>query len=336
MPKVAINGLGRIGKLIFKTGLEKGLNIIAINDLTDVKTLAYLLKYDSVYGRFKGKINFGKDFLKINNKKILVFSEPDPEKLPWKKLGIDYVVESTGAFRDREKASKHLKAGAKKVIVSATCKGSDITIVLGANDNKLTKSHKIISMASCTTNCLAPISKVLNDKFGIKKAFMTTVHAYTSSQALVDAPKRKLRRGRAAAVNIVPTTSGATTATSETIPKLKGKIDGLAFRVPVVNGSIVDFVAELNKKVTKNQINNAFKQAAKGSLKGILEYSEDELVSSDIIGNSHSAIVDGLSTQVISDNQNKGNSGNLIKVLAWYDNEYGYCNRMVELLKRLR
>ena len=324
--KVAINGLGRIGRNIFKIALDKGVNIVAINDLVDVKTLAYLIKYDSVYGNYSKNIVVGKDFLSIHGKKIKVFNQENPEKLPWKDLDIDVVIESTGFFRKREDFEKHLKAGAKKVVISAAAKDNvDLTVVLGVNDNKL-KNQKIISMASCTTNCLAPIAKVLNDNFKIKKGFMTTIHAYTISQNIVDGSNSKLRRGRAGAVNIIPTTSGATSATSEVIPELKNKIDGLALRVPVVCGSIVDFVAELNKKVTKDEVNNAFKKAAKGKMKNILQYSEDEIVSSDIIANPHSSIVDGLSTQVM---------GNSVKVLSWYDNEYGYSNRIVDLLKRL-
>jgi len=323
--KVAINGLGRIGRSVLKIALERGINIAAINDLTDIKTLVYLLKYDSVYGPYKARVEAGKDFIKINNKKIRIFSEIDPEKLPWKELGADFVVESTGLFKDREGAGKHLKAGAKRVFISAPAKNPDVTIVIGVNENILRKQHKIISVASCTTNCLAPVVKVLDDSFGVKKGFMTTVHAYTTSQKLLDSPAKKLRRGRAAAENIVPTTSGATTAVTEVIPSLKGKLDGLAMRVPVASGSIVDFVAELKKPATKEQVNSAFKKAASGKMKGILDYTEDELVSSDIIGNTHSSIVDGLSTQVI---------GNSVKVLSWYDNEYGYSSRMVDMLKR--
>lgn len=324
--KIAINGLGRIGRPVLKIALEKGLNVVAVNDLTDSETLAYLMRYDSVYGLYDKKIVVGKDFFKIAGKKVRVLAEPSPEKLPWEKLGVDIVVESTGAFTDKEKASLHLKAGAKKVVISAPGKNPDVTVILGVNNKNLKKEHKIISMASCTTNCLAPVAKVLEDNFKIKKGFMTTVHAYTPTQKILDAPTKKLRRGRAGAINIIPTTSGATTATCETLPKLRGKIDGLAFRVPVACGSIVDFVAELNKKSSVKQINNTFKKAASGKMKGILQYSEDEIVSSDIIGNSHSAIVDGLSTQVL---------GNIVKVLAWYDNEYGYSCRMVDLLKML-
>jgi len=323
--KIAINGLGRIGRAILKIGLERGTNIIAVNDLTDTKTLAYLLKYDSVYGNYNKEVQAGKDFIKIGKKKIKVLAEPNPEKLPWKKLGVDVVIESTGRFTDRKDAVKHLKAGAKKVIISANSKNPDITIVLGVNENQLKKGQRIISMASCTTNCLAPVAKILNDSFGIKKAFMTTVHAYTTSQSLLDLPSKKLRRGRAAGVNIIPTTSGATTATCKVIPELKNKMNGLALRVPIACGSIVDFVAELNKKPNAQQINKAFRLASVKS-KGVVQYTEDEIVSSDIIKNPHSAIVDGLSTQVI---------GNTAKVLAWYDNEYGYSCRVVDLLKML-
>jgi glyceraldehyde 3-phosphate dehydrogenase len=325
--KVAINGLGRIGKLIFKIGLEKGINFVAINDLTDPKTLAYLIKYDSVYGNYDKKVEAGKDFIKIAGKKIKVFSEENPANLPWKELGVDVVIESTGFFSDREKAALHLKAGAKKVVISASSDDADNMIVLGVNENKLKKSDKIISMSSCTTNCLAPLAKVLDNSFGIKKGFMTTVHAYTNDQKLLDAPHEKLRRARAAAKNIIPTTSGATTATSKVLPSLKGKIDGLAMRVPVECGSIVDFVVEFNRKITVKQINNSLKKAAEGKLKGILSYTEDEIVSSDIIGNSNSSIIDGSSTQVI---------GNTAKVLSWYDNEYGYSCRIIELLKMLK
>jgi glyceraldehyde 3-phosphate dehydrogenase len=324
--KVAINGFGRIGRLVFRIGLKKGINFVAINDLTDIPTLVYLLKYDSVYGKFNGKIEAGTDHIKINGKKIIVFAEPDPLKLTWKSLGVDYVVESTGKFKDYAQASLHLKAGAKRVLISAPSKDPDITVVYGVNHKDLKVHDKIISVASCTTNCLAPVAKVLNDNFGISKALMTTIHAYTSSQKIVDSPDKKLRRGRAGAFNIIPTTTGATDATAKAIPELEGRMDGLALRVPVIVGSIVDFVAELHHKATREEINAVLKKASKESLKGILDYTEDEIVSSDIIGNSHSSIVDGLSTQVI---------GNLVKVLAWYDNEYGYSSRMVDVLKYL-
>jgi glyceraldehyde 3-phosphate dehydrogenase len=328
--KIAINGLGRIGRPVLKICLEKGINVVAVNDLCDIKTIAYLLKYDSVYGNYDKKIETGKDFLKINGKTIKVFSEENPEKLPWKKLGIDVVIESTGFFENE--ADKHLKAGAKKVIISAPSKKCDVTIVPGVNQEKLKKEHKIISMGSCTTNCLAPVAKILNDSFGIKKAFMTTIHAYTNDQKILDVPHKKLRRGRGAAVNIIPTTSGATTSVAEVIPELKGRMGGLALRVPVACGSIVDFVVELNKKATKEDINNAFKKAASGKMKGILDYTEDEIVSSDIIGNPNTSIVDGLSTQVLGE----GESGNLIKVLSWYDNEYAYSCKIADLIEELK
>jgi len=326
MVKIAINGFGRIGRAFFKIAFEKGMNIAAINDLTSPEVLVYLLKYDSVYGNYKKKVESGKDFIKVDGKKIMIFSEKEPENLPWKKLGIEIVIESTGFFTDREGAGKHLKAGAKKVIITAPGKNPDITIVPGVNQDKLKKEHKIISMASCTTNCLAPIAKVLNNSFKINKAFMTTAHAYTNDQEILDVPHKKLRRGRAAAINIIPTSSGATTSVAEVIPELKGKMDGLALRVPVACGSIVDFVAELDKNVSAEQVNKALKKAADGNLRGILQYREDAIVSSDVIGNPNSSVVDGLSTQSI---------GNLVKVLSWYDNEYGYSCRLVDMIKLL-
>ena len=327
MTKIAINGFGRIGRLVFKIGLEKGLNVVAVNDLAPLDNLAYLLKYDSAYGPYEKKVEVDDGMLKVDGNKIKVFSESDPSKLPWKDLGIDVVVESTGIFKEHVKAELHLKAGAKRVLISAPSKDPDITVVYGVNHKDLKKEHKIISLASCTTNCLGPVAKVLDDNFGIKKGFMTTVHAYTSSQKLVDSPDKKFRRGRAAAFNIVPTTSGATSATAKVIPKLEGKMDGLALRVPIVVGSIVDFVVQLEKEATKEQINDAFKKASKDYLKGVLKYSEDEIVSSDIVRNEHSSIFDSLSTQVI---------GDLVKVLAWYDNEYGYSCRMVDVIKSLK
>jgi len=332
MVKVAINGLGRIGRPVLKLCLERGIDVVAVNDLADAKVLAYLLKYDSVYGNYDKKVEAGKDFLKINGKTIKVFAERDPEKLPWKSLGVDIVIESTGFFE--EEADKHIKAGAKKVIISAPSKKCDVTVVLGVNEEKLKKEHKVISMGSCTTNCLAPVAKVLNDNFGIKKAFMTTVHAYTNDQKILDVPHEKFRRGRGAAVNIIPTSSGATKSVAEVIPELKGKMDGLALRVPVACGSIVDFVVELDKEVTKDQINDALKKAAIGKMKGILQYTEDEIVSSDVIRNPSSSVVDGLSTQVINDVD--GKKGNFVKILSWYDNEFGYSNRMVDLIKKIK
>jgi glyceraldehyde 3-phosphate dehydrogenase len=324
--KVAINGLGRIGRPVLKLCLDKGIKVVAVNDLTDAKTLAHLLKYDSVYGVYNGDIEVGDGCLKVNGRKIIVLAEPDPANLPWKNLGVDVVVESSGAFTDHEGAYKHIAAGAKKVIITAPGKNSDVTLVLGVNDKSLKKEHQIISLASCTTNCLAPVAKVLNDKFGIKKGFMTTVHAYTNDQRILDLPHKDLRRARAAAVNIIPTTSGATKSVAEAIPELKGKLDGLALRVPVACGSVVDFVAELDKNVTAEEINNAMKQAADKELKGILKYTEQEIVSSDIIGNPHSSIFDSSLTQVLENN--------FVKVISWYDNEYGYSNRVVDFIKR--
>jgi len=326
MVNVAINGFGRIGKVVLKLCLEKNINIVAINDLIPIENLAYLLKYDSVYGLYEKKVEIGKDFLKVDGKKIKIFNEPDPESIPWKKLKIDVVIESTGRFTDKEGAQKHLDAGAKKVLISAPAKSPDVTIVLGVNENDLKKEHKIISMASCTTNCLAPIAKILSNDFGIKKGFMTTIHAYTNDQRILDTAHKKLRRGRAGAINLIPTTSGATTAVAEVIPELKGKLDGLAIRAPISCGSIVDFVAELNKKTSVKEINNSIKKLASGKMKGILQYSKDEIVSSDVIKNSNSSIFDSTLTQV---------NENLVKVFAWYDNEYGYSCRLVDLVERL-
>ena len=324
---IAINGFGRIGRAVFKIALQNKINVVAINDLMGVENIAYLLKYDSVYGRYEGKIKTKKNSIIVNNKKIKILNEKDPSNLPWDKLKVDIVVESTGFFTDREGASKHLQAGAKKVIITAPAEEPDITIVPGVNHKKLKKNHKIISVASCTTNCLVPVVKVLNDKFGIKRALMTTVHAYTNDQVIQDSPHKKIRRGRAAAINMIPTTTGAAKSVIEILPELLGKINGLAIRVPIACGSLVDLVVELKKKFTVNKINNTFKKAAKNELKGILEYSECNLVSSDIIGNPNSAVIDGLSTQV---------SGNLVKVLAWYDNEYGYSCRVIDVIKMLK
>ncbi|MGD9276113.1 MAG: type I glyceraldehyde-3-phosphate dehydrogenase [Candidatus Pacearchaeota archaeon] len=323
--KVAINGFGRIGRQVFKRALEKGVKIVAINDLTDTETLAYLLNHDSVYGKSEKKIIAGEGFIKIGFKKIIVFAEKDPANLPWKKLGVDFVVESTGFFTDRENAKKHLDAGAKKVLISAPSPDADITVVLGVNEGELKKEHKIISLASCTTNCAAPIIKILNDEFGIEKGFITTVHAYTGDQRLLDSPHKKLRRGRSAVINLVPTTSGAATAVVQTIPELKGKLDGMAIRSPVACGSITDFSLNLNKSVTSEEVNKAIQEKSK-KIKEFLEYSEDELVSSDIIGNSHSSIFDSKLTRA---------NGKMVKVFSWYDNEHGYSCRMVDMLKKV-
>jgi glyceraldehyde 3-phosphate dehydrogenase len=325
--KIAINGFGRIGKAFLKIALEKGLDVVAINDLVDTKTLAYLMKYDSVYGNYDKEVEAGEGFIKVNGKKILVFAEKEPEKLPWKKLSVDIVIESTGLFTDKEGAIKHIAAGAKKVVISAPGKNIDVTIVLGVNDNDLKKEHKIISMASCTTNCLAPVAKILEDNLGIEKAFMTTDHAYTNDQKILDVPHKKLRRGRAGAINIIPSSSGATSAVAEVIPSLKGKLDGLALRVPVACGSIVDFVCIVKKSTTVEEVNSLMKKASQGKMKGILEYNEDEIVSSDVIKNPASSIFDSTLTQV---------NGNLVKVFSWYDNEYGYSNRLVDLVKKLK
>ncbi|MCK5107716.1 MAG: type I glyceraldehyde-3-phosphate dehydrogenase [Nanoarchaeota archaeon] len=324
---IAINGFGRIGRAFFKVALEKKLNIVAINDLTDTATLAYLLKHDSVYRKYKEKINYTKNSIRVGNKTFKVYGERDPENLPWKQLKIDVVLEATGFFRDKKGANKHIKAGAKRVLISAPAKNPDVTIVLGVNDAKLKKSHKIVSMASCTTNCLAPIVKILNDKFGIKSGFMTTVHAYTNDQKILDLPHSDLRRARAAAASIIPTTTGAAKAVGKVIPELNGKLDGMAMRVPVSDGSVVDLVVELKKSTTKEEINAAVKKAADGPMKGILEYTEDPIVSCDIVGNSHSSIFDALSTMVLE--------GNMVKIISWYDNEWGYSSRVVDLLAKM-
>ena len=328
MTRIAINGFGRIGRQVFEIAIKQKLTIVAVNDLTDTKTLAHLLKYDSVYGRFPGKIGYDKDHIIVDNKKIKVYAEQDPSKLPWKKLHVDVVAECTGFFTDRQGAMKHIKAGAKKVLISAPAKQPDATVVLGVNFNVYDKKkHRIISNASCTTNCIAQIAKVLNDEFGIVSGFMTTVHAYTVTQRLVDGPHKKdIRRGRAAAVNIVPTTTGATKAVVETIPELKDKLNGMAIRVPVVCGSICQFSAVLKKTTTQEEVNKVFQKAAK-KLKGILEYSEEPLVSTDILQNPNSCIFDSLSTQVIGKN--------LVNVCGWYDNEWGYSSRMVDVMKKL-
>ncbi|MCX6251781.1 MAG: type I glyceraldehyde-3-phosphate dehydrogenase [Bacteroidetes bacterium] len=331
MIKVGINGFGRIGRLTFRAMLKKdNLEVVAINDLTDAKTLAHLLKYDSVHGKFPGEISVDGDFLVVNGKKMKVFAEKDPANLPWKALGVTVVVESTGIFRTREKLSKHLTAGAEKVVLSVPSDNKedvDATIVLGVNDQMLTKDVKLVSNASCTTNCLAPIAKVLNDKFGIVKGLMNTIHSYTNDQIILDAPHKDLRRARAAAVSIIPTKTGAAKAIGLVIPELEGKLDGFAVRVPTPDGSLVDLTCELSRKVTKDEINAAMKEAADGPMKGILEYLDEPLVSCDIIGNPHSSIFDSLLTKVID--------GNLVKIVAWYDNEAGYSNRLADLVEKI-
>ncbi len=327
--KVAINGFGRIGRLVFRAlQKDKDTEVVAINDLTDAKTLVHLLKYDSVHGKYPEAVSYEGDTMIIGNQRIKVLSEKDPTQLPWDKMEVDMVVESTGVFRDREKLSLHLKGGAKKVILTAPAKDQlDNTVVMGVNDDTLKPDHKIVSNASCTTNCLAPVAKVLHDTFGLKRGWMTTIHAYTNDQQILDLPHKDLRRARAAAANIIPTTTGAAKATGLVIPDLKGKLDGMAVRVPVSDGSLVDLVAELEKDATREDINNAMKKAADGNLKGILEFCEDPVVSSDIVGNDHSSIFDSLSTQVMG--------GNLIKVISWYDNEWAYSLRTVDILKKM-
>ncbi|MBS3101870.1 type I glyceraldehyde-3-phosphate dehydrogenase [Candidatus Woesearchaeota archaeon] len=326
MVNVAINGFGRIGRLVLRAGIkDKGINWVAVNDVTDAKTLAHLFKYDSVHGRFEGEVEHTDDSLIIDGKKIKVLSVLDPLKLPWKGMKIDVVVESTGKFTDREGAQQHLNAGAKKVLISAPAKNPDITIVIGVNDKMYdSKKHNIVSNASCTTNCLAPIVKILHDNFKVKRGFMTTIHAYTADQRLVDAPHKDLRRARHAALSIIPTTTGAAKAVAEVIPELKGKLDGLAFRVPVPTGSVTDFVCELEKNATKEEINKAFENAA-NKLKGVVEYSVEPLVSSDIVTDPNSSIFDSELTNVIG--------GNFVKVIAWYDNEWGFSERMVDVIK---
>ncbi len=327
MIKVAINGFGRIGRLSLKALLEKkNIEVVAINDITDTKTLAHLLKYDSVHGPFKGTVEASADALIINSKKINIFAEKDPAKLPWAKLNVDVVLESTGRFVDEAGAGAHITAGAKKVVISAPAKGNIPTVVLGVNENILTGSEKIVSNASCTTNCLAPMAKVLDDTFGIEKGYISTIHAYTADQRLQDAPHSDLRRARAAAVSIVPTSTGAAKAVGLVLPQLKGKLDGIALRVPIPDGSLTDLTVVLKKETTKEAINAAMKKAADGAMKGILQYTEDPIVSIDIVGNSYSCIFDAELTSV---------NGNLAKVVGWYDNEAGYSARVADLIEKL-
>ncbi len=327
MTRVAINGFGRIGRLAFKILLEKeNVEVVAINDLTDNATLAHLLKYDSIHGRFNGTVEATAEHIIVNGKKILALEERDPAALPWGENNVDVVLESTGRFTDRESAGKHLTAGAKRVVISAPAKGDITTVVLGVNDDTLTGDEDILSNASCTTNCLAPVAKVLNDTFGIEKGFITTIHAYTADQNLQDAPHRDLRRARAAALNIVPTSTGAAKAVGLVLPELNGKLDGNAVRVPTPTGSLTDLVCILKKEVTAEEVNAAMKAAADGPMKGILCYMEDPIVSTDIIGDPHSSIFDsGVTTA----------NGNLVKVVSWYDNEAGYSNRVADLIARL-
>jgi glyceraldehyde 3-phosphate dehydrogenase len=326
--KVAINGFGRIGRLLFRAAIERNADIefAAINDIADAKMLAHLLKYDSIHGRFSGDVKVGDNSLIVNGKEIKILMQRDPAMLPWNDLGVYLAVESTGLFTDRESASKHLQAGAKKVLISAPAKNPDITIVIGVNHDKYEhENHNILSNASCTTNCVSPVAKVLHENFGIKAGLMMTAHAYTNDQRIQDLVHKDFRRARAGAINIIPTTTGAARAAGLVLPELSGKLDGIALRVPVPNVSIVDLTASLEKSATKEEINAAFKQAAEGSLKGILDYTEDPIVSTDVNHCTYSAVFDAQSTMVVS--------GSLTKVLAWYDNEWGFSCRMVELIE---
>ena len=331
--KLGINGFGRIGRCFLRAAIQDNefmnlADIVAVNDLTDAKTLAHLFKYDSVFGKFQGEIYTNDNTLILADKEIKVVSEKDPAKIPWKDLQVDIVLESTGKFNDAKEAAKHINAGAKKVIISAPAKQPDATILMGINEKQYdNKKHNIISMASCTTNCLAPVVKVLNDRFGIEKGYMTTCHAYTNDQRLLDLPHKDLRRARAATVSIIPTTTGAAKSIGVVIPELEGKLDGMALRVPVSNGSVADMVLTLKKDVTREEVNNSLKEASETNLKGIMAYTDDPIVSSDIIGEPCSSIIDGLSTMVL------GNKSNVIKVLSWYDNEWSFVCRLIDLVK---
>jgi glyceraldehyde 3-phosphate dehydrogenase len=323
--KIGINGFGRIGRNFFRAAKKKGadLDFLAVNDITDAGTLAHLLKYDSVLGNLDAEIKATEEGISVDGDEFRVIAERDPGALPWKELGVEVVVESTGLFTDRDSAEKHLSAGAQKVIISAPAKGEDVTIVLGVNGEDYDpNTHHLISNASCTTNCVVPMAAVLDEAFGIDRALMTTCHAYTNDQNLLDLPHKDLRRARAAAINIVPASTGAAKATSLAIPKLKGKMDGMAFRVPVPDGSVTDLVCLLDGEPSVEQVNEAFRTAADGRLEGIVKYTEDPLVSSDVVGDPHSCVFDSLSTMAV---------GNLVKVIGWYDNEWGYSNRLVEL-----
>ncbi|GAC1566080.1 MAG: type I glyceraldehyde-3-phosphate dehydrogenase [Ktedonobacteraceae bacterium] len=324
--RVGINGFGRIGRQSMKALLERyprEIEVVAINDLTDTKTNAHLLKYDSTYGRFPGEIEATADSLVVNGHSIKVISQRDPAQIPWGDMGVELVIESTGLFTDAEKAAAHIKGGAKKVIISAPAKGEDLTIVLGVNDFMYDPArHNIISNASCTTNCLAPAAKVINDSFGIEKGLMNTIHSYTNDQRILDQVHKDLRRARTAGANIIPTSTGAARALALVIPELKGRFDGMSLRVPTVTVSVVECVATLRKEVSKDEVNRAFKDAAAGALNGILDYTDEPLVSTDFRGDSHSSIIDGLSTMAI---------GNMVKVIAWYDNEWGYSSRVADL-----
>jgi glyceraldehyde 3-phosphate dehydrogenase len=327
--RVGINGFGRIGRQVLRAAKQSGikdLDFVAVNDLTDTKTLAHLFKYDSVHREYRGEVKAGDGSISVDGDEIRILAEKDPAKLPWKDLGVDIVLESTGRFTDKDKAALHIAGGAKKVIISAPAKGEDITIVMGVNDKKYDpKSHHIISNASCTTNCLVPMVKVIRDNFGFVRGSMVTIHSYTNDQNILDLPHKDIRRARAAAISMIPTTTGAAKATSLVIPELKGKIDGISVRVPTPDVSFTDLAVVVDKPVTIEQINAAFRKAAEGELKGILKYTEEELVSSDYIGNPHSCILDAKTTNVVD--------GLLVKVSGWYDNEWGYASRCVDLLR---
>ncbi|HNY50156.1 MAG TPA: type I glyceraldehyde-3-phosphate dehydrogenase [Smithella sp.] len=324
--RIAINGFGRIGRLVYRAGYKnEDVEFVAVNDLADTKTLAHLLKYDSTHGTLDAEVKAGNNVISVDGKEMKTFSVREPETLPWKDLGVDVVLESTGRFTDKTGAGKHIEAGAQKVVISAPAKNPDVTFVLGVNQEVYDKTkHNIISMGSCTTNCLAPIVKILNQEFGVEYGLMTTIHSFTNDQVVVDEAHKDLRRARAAALSMIPTTTGAARAIAEVIPEMKGKLDGLAIRVPTPNVSLVDFVATLSKSTTRNEINDKFREYAGGAMKGILACSEEELVSRDFNGNKHSSIVDMPNTTVIG--------GNMVKILSWYDNEWGFSNRMLELL----
>jgi glyceraldehyde 3-phosphate dehydrogenase len=330
MTNIAINGFGRIGRLVLRVIMNNHpeLNVVAINDLTDAATLAYLFKYDSVHKIFPADISSEDNYQVVNGKKIRIYSERDPESLPWAELGVEYVIESTGLFTSREKASKHLKAGAKKVILTAPAKDAvDATIVMGVNHSTLKATDQVVSNASCTTNCLAPVAKVLQDKFGIESGLMTTIHSYTNDQRILDLPHSDLRRARAAAMSMIPTSTGAAKAIGLVIPELKGKLDGIAIRVPTPDGSLVDLCVNLEKEVTKEEVNTVMKEAAETYLKGYLQYSDVPIVSIDIVGNGYSSIFDAPLTNV---------KGKMVKIFSWYDNEFGYSSRVVDLLEYMR
>jgi glyceraldehyde 3-phosphate dehydrogenase len=327
--RVAINGFGRIGRLVFRVMQERGgFEVVAINDLADAKSLAHMLKYDSVHGRYPGEVRAGEGEIRVDGKTVKILAEKDPTKLPWAAMNVDFVVESTGVFTSKADCMKHVAAGAKKVLLTVPPKDEvDAMVVMGVNEHALKPEHKVISNASCTTNCLAPVAKVLHETFGIERGLMTTVHAYTNDQRISDLIHKDLRRARSGATNIIPTTTGAARAVGKVIPELKGKLDGFALRVPVPDGSVVDLVADLKTPATKEQVNEALQKAASGKLKGIVAYTDDPIVSTDVVHDAHSAVVDGDATMVMD-------GGRMVKVVAWYDNEWGYSNRVVDLIVR--